>query len=158
VNGMLVNEMDTLPQSSGSAVKPPRQRSRRLPIRDDRLPNAADMRTRSARRFTTIIAAVRREFGNDADAQRVGELARLRMINEDVQAKYLAGKANEDAVVRVANLVARKERELALTCRAKSSASAGHLTFADLASLARESIEEPEPDAVEDIEPEGEAE
>jgi hypothetical protein len=122
-------------------VRAPRRRADL--IRDDRLPRA-DMRTRSGKRFATILAAIRNEFG-DVDPIKAAEIARLRMISETAQRDCLAGKTTPDKVVQISNLIARKELGLAAARHAKS-ASGSTLLSNYLAKLAKtEAVESDQP-------------
>jgi hypothetical protein len=123
----------------------PRRRRADL-IRDDRL-SSIDMRTRTGKRFATILTAVRAEFG-DADPIRAGEVARLRMISEAAQRDCLAGKVPLDRLVRVQNLLIRAERQLTAVGRGKPS-HAGQDLHAYLAEIAEVEAEEVEPVEVE---------
>lgn len=87
------------------------RRSRRLLFRNDRVAGV-DMRTRSGRRFRAILREVIAEFG-DADLARAAEIARLRQLSEAAQTAILNGEADSTKeVVRLANVLARIEREL----------------------------------------------
>jgi hypothetical protein len=124
-------------------VRAPRRRANL--IRDDRLPSI-DMRTRTGKRFSTILAAVRSEFGN-ADPARLAEVVRLRMISESAQRDCLAGKVPLDRLVRVQNLVIRAERQLTAVGRGKPVAGG-----ADLASYLAGLADDQDDDADAEVE------
>jgi hypothetical protein len=126
-------------------VRAPRRRGDL--IRDDRLPSI-DMRTRVGRRFATVLTAIRAEFGADVDPIRAGEVARLRMIGEDLQAKCLAGKVPADRVVRVSNLIVRAERQLLTVAKARPAASGAQTLNAYLAELAQRDEDAADAEAV----------
>jgi hypothetical protein len=90
-----------------ASVRAPRKRADL--IRDDRV-RGVDMRSRAGRRFSTILAAIKAEFGDDVDPIRAGEVARLRMLGELAQRDALVGKISVDRVVRISNLIVRAER------------------------------------------------
>jgi hypothetical protein len=115
-------------------VRAPRRRANL--IRDDRL-SAVDMRTRQGRRFATILASIRAEFGADADPIRAGEIARLRMLGEVAQRDALVGKISVDRVVRISNLIVRAERQMSSVGRGKPS-PAGQDLASYLADLVAE--------------------
>jgi hypothetical protein len=117
-----------------SLVSEPARRTRRIVIRDSRLPNS-DMRTRIGKRFLTILAGIKAEFGADVDPVRAAEIARLKMITENAQFNCLEGKVNVDRVVRLSNLVTRKERELASLRRGNKPTSGSSELTAYLATL-----------------------
>jgi hypothetical protein len=125
-------------------VRAPRRRADL--IRDDRLPSI-DMRTRTGKRFSTILASIRAEFGDDVDPIRAGEVARLRMLGEAAQRDALVGKVSVDRVVRISNLIVRAERQMASVGRAKPG-PAGQDLHAYLAELAARDAD------AEDVEPE----
>jgi hypothetical protein len=127
------------------AVQARAPRRRANLIRDDRL-SAVDMRTRQGKRFATILASIRAEFGADADPIRAGEIARLRMLGEVAQRDALVGKISVDRVVRISNLIVRAERQMSAVGRGKPS-PAGQDLAAYLAELVDQ--EEVEPGEVE---------
>ena len=71
-----------------------------------------DQRTQEGRRYARVITELVAEFGA-VDTIRLRELAGLRLTLEQVQTEAILGsvKARED-VVRVSNLIARREVEL----------------------------------------------
>ncbi len=91
---------------------------RQLSKRRSRLTNnphkldGVDMRTQRGRRYRDIVDALVAEFGAD-NPVALRELAGLKFTLEQTQAAVVAGdqRARED-LVRISNLVARREREL----------------------------------------------
>jgi len=71
-----------------------------------------DMRSQEGRRYFTIVTELLAEFG-DGDPSRIRELAGLKFSLEQIQAEVIGGsqRARED-LVRVSNLIARREGEL----------------------------------------------
>ena len=99
-------------QLANEAVRPARRFPRRTDrTSPDRLANL-DQRTRLAKRFAAILAAIKAEYGDAVDPVKAAELARLKMISESVQGAFLAGNANVDRVVQVSNMILRAERQL----------------------------------------------
>ncbi len=70
-----------------------------------------DMRSVEGRRFADIFDALRIEFGPSADPGRLREIAVLKFELEKAQA---SGACALEDIVRVHNLIVRKERELRL--------------------------------------------
>jgi hypothetical protein len=72
-----------------------------------------DGRSQEARRFRDIVDVLLAEFGAGADPVALRELAGLKLSCEVTQAALLNGdaKARSD-LVRISNLVSRREREL----------------------------------------------
>src|SRR5580658_2449638 len=74
--------------------------------------DGVDMRTQRGRRYRDIVDALITEFG-PANPVGLRELAGLKFTLEQTQAAVVAGdpRARED-LVRISNLVARREREM----------------------------------------------
>lgn len=81
-------------------------------VGDPRRLAGIDMRTRAGLRFKEIAEALLVEFGS-ANKIALRELAGLRFALEQTQASIVAGdvRARSD-LVRISNLIARREREL----------------------------------------------
>jgi hypothetical protein len=79
-----------------------------------------DMRSQEGRRYFTIVTELLAEFG-DGDPSRIRELAGLKFSLEQIQAEVIGGsqRARED-LVRVSNLIARREGELRTRKAAKA--------------------------------------
>ena len=103
-------------------------------IRDDRMVGG-DMRTRSGRRFSTIMAAVKNEFGDGVDPIRAAVICRLRMISEKAQADCLAGRIGLDRLVRISNLLLRAEKQATAVGKARPEVSGANALSTYLAQL-----------------------
>jgi hypothetical protein len=88
-----------------------RARDRPL-VGDPRRLDGVDMRTKAGQRYSEIVEALVAEFGS-ANKIALRELAGLRYTLEQTQASIVAGdvRARSD-LVRISNLIARREREL----------------------------------------------
>jgi hypothetical protein len=96
-----------------TAHSPRLSRARDRPlVGDPRRLDGIDMRTRAGQRYRQVVEALVAEFGS-ANKIALRELAGLRFALEQTQAAIVAGdtKARTD-LVRISNLVARREREL----------------------------------------------
>lgn len=87
---------------------------------DPRRLAGVDMRSPHGRRFRDIVNGLVAEFG-EADVTRLRELGGLKYSLEQVQAAVVAGdsRACED-LVRLSNLIARREAELWARAAAKA--------------------------------------
>jgi hypothetical protein len=96
---------------AANPVATSRTRDRPL-VGDPRRLDGVDMRTKAGLRYREIVEALVAEFGS-ANKIALRELAGHRYSLEQVQALIVAGdvRAHNDAV-RLANLIARKEREM----------------------------------------------
>jgi hypothetical protein len=89
----------------------PRRRS--IMTNDPRRLDGIDMRTSAGRRYRDIVDALAIEFGVAVNPVALRELAGLRYTLEQTQAAVVAGDARAPSdLVRVSNLIARREREL----------------------------------------------
>jgi hypothetical protein len=122
-----------------AAHSPRLSRARDRPlVGDPRRLDGIDMRTRAGQRYRQVVEALVAEFGS-ANKIALRELAGLRVALEQTQAAIVAGdtKARTD-LVRISNLVARREREL----RESSAVAAAKKLPASLEQhLARRSAE-----------------
>jgi hypothetical protein len=96
-----------------AAHSPRLSRARDRPlVGDPRRLDGIDMRTRAGQRYRQVVEALVAEFGS-ADKIALREPAGLRYTLEQTQAAVVAGDARErSGLVRVSNLIARREREL----------------------------------------------
>jgi hypothetical protein len=108
----------------------PRRTDRRAP---DRLPNI-DMRTREGKLYRRAFKAALEEFPG-VPADRVAQVARLRLLAAQEETAALAGKGSADAAIRVANVAVRAAKDLKDTVKGKP-ASGGDELAAYLAELA----------------------
>jgi hypothetical protein len=118
--------------SDTAAATPQPKKKRRFGRPHIRLPEelrtpGVDMRSQEGRRYFTIVTELLAEFG-DGDPGRIRELAGLKFSLEQIQAEVIGGnqRARED-LVRVSNLIARREGELR-TRKASSVAAPAALT------------------------------
>jgi hypothetical protein len=113
-------------------------RRRAIMTNDPRRLSGIDMRTSAGRRYRDIVDQLAAEFGA-VDPVALRELAGLRYTLEQTQAAVVAGDASARSdLVRVSNLIARREREL----RESSAVAAAKRLPASLeAHLARRSAE-----------------
>jgi hypothetical protein len=96
------------------AVSPSNRLPRRRSImtNDPRRLDGVDMRTSAGRRYRDIVDQLAAEFGA-VNPVALRELAGLRYTLEQTQAAVVAGDARARSdLVRVSNLIARREREL----------------------------------------------
>jgi hypothetical protein len=86
-------------------------------VTNDPLYAGIDRRSRVGRRFTDLVEAALVEFGSH-DLDKIRALASLRVSLEQAQHEVLSGDAavRED-LVRLSNLVAKREKELRLAMR-----------------------------------------
>ncbi len=102
------------------AVETGLKKRRSILTNDPRRLPGADMRSSAARRFKDIVEAMLVEFGAEADTSRVRELASLKLTLEATQAAVLGGdQAQCDELVRLSNIIARRERDLRLRQKPK---------------------------------------
>jgi len=85
------------------------KRRRKIAVRFD----GVDMRSRRAHRLKAILADLIGEFGDDANLDKLREIAVHRVALEQMQADALAGKMSAvEQSVRLANAIARARAEL----------------------------------------------
>ena len=101
-----------MPQVSSTLIKRKPTARSRVSNHPRIFPGAGDQRTRDARRFRDIVDQLLGEFG-DFDLERIRELALLKFRLERQT------DASLEDVVRLGNLIARRERELRDAKRAK---------------------------------------
>lgn len=107
------------PATSTLAAEPVPSRQRSVLTNDPRRLAGVDMRSAAGRRFRDIVEALQREHGAESDPSRLREVASLKLTLEAAQAAALNGDAAMTTeVVRLSNLIARRERDLRLRRKA----------------------------------------
>jgi hypothetical protein len=102
--------IDAALRAVSPSTRLPRRRS--IMTNDPRRLDGVDMRTSAGRRYRDIVDALALEFGA-VNPVALRELAGLRYTLEQTQAAVVAGDARARSdLVRVSNLIARREREL----------------------------------------------
>ncbi len=85
------------------------------------------------RRYRDVVDALITEFG-DADFDRIRELATLKVTREATQAAALKGDAEAcETLIRLGNLIARREKELGRVAGRQASAASSPSLRARLA-------------------------
>ena len=108
-------------------------RRRSVLTNDPRRLPGVDMRSHHGRRFRDIVEVLLAEFGN-VDTARLREVASLKFTLEMTQSAVLSGDASKaDDLVRISNLIARKERELRARIRPRDTTP----SLADIAARHR---------------------